>query len=452
MGWTWRESAGETAVEGAAARWREMRPRPPAPTPAPAPAPAPPSARAWVAPAAPGALLAGRGPQVSAWRALGRVAGGVLLVGTLAATAAGLPASGTSASGLATTLILFALLALGAERLLELLWTVIGLIAGAGWPLGAVTRQLRAMRDGLSRAMEPLYDLQSAVLARLEETGRLGGAALLDARGDLATLRRIGDELGALPADKHHLLLWAGAAAQHLSYVQARYTAQLAGQGLTPAEETEVRRARELAEARAQGLGQAPAEIRAAGAAAAGALRHQLRQADPTAHLDAAVRHAGDAIGAVTDFLAALRDTPARRLISLCAGAVLGVALAGAVGLNLFGMLGTAPGLGGTVGPAEPGGSGLALPAWGTLLTGLLLGLAAGPVHDLIAAVQAYRWSHQATSGPHPLIQEWRGLPLTAPTAPTTSIASPEESDASGADGAAGTPPPGGPARSAAAG
>jgi hypothetical protein len=76
-------------------------------------------------------------------------------------------------------------------------------------------------------------------------------------------------------------------------------------------------------------------------------------------------------------------QNPARKLISLYAGAVLGVIIAGLIGMDLF----KASGIGQTsFGHFD----------WGVVGTGLIMGLGSNPAHEVIKAIQEFK-SNQRT-------------------------------------------------------
>jgi hypothetical protein len=80
---------------------------------------------------------------------------------------------------------------------------------------------------------------------------------------------------------------------------------------------------------------------------------------------------AGQSIDIAADFVATIKDNPGRRLISICAGAVLGLIVAWLLGLDTF-----------QAAMAGTGQSASAAPSslkWGDALTGLLMGRGSAP-------------------------------------------------------------------------
>jgi hypothetical protein len=78
-----------------------------------------------------------------------------------------------------------------------------------------------------------------------------------------------------------------------------------------------------------------------------------------------------------SDFLDTFKDNPGRRLISLYFGALIGVILAGILGLDVFIV---------AMGPASASSN--LFPYWGVALTGILMGLGSSPTHEVIRAIQ----------------------------------------------------------------
>lgn len=75
------------------------------------------------------------------------------------------------------------------------------------------------------------------------------------------------------------------------------------------------------------------------------------------------------------EFVTSFTDNPARKLASLAIGALLGLAVAGFMGLNLF-----------LAALDEP--SDLFAGVGGIMLTGIIIGFGANPTHEVIKALQ----------------------------------------------------------------
>ena len=104
-----------------------------------------------------------------------------------------------------------------------------------------------------------------------------------------------------------------------------------------------------------------------------------LRQAYPSVQQDAPLAQQG--IADLTTFLATFQDNPARRLLSIYAGCLIGLGIAVVLRLDLF---------------QSPAGTGTA--ALTTVLSGLVLGLGSNPTHEIIQAIQAFKTQQGKTS------------------------------------------------------
>lgn len=95
-----------------------------------------------------------------------------------------------------------------------------------------------------------------------------------------------------------------------------------------------------------------------------------------------------DGCSRVEEFVTSFTDNPARKLASLAAGALLGLAVAGFMGLNLF--------LAALDKPSD-----LFAGVGGIMLTGIIIGFGANPTHEVIKALQGRKPS-TLTPGPTP--------------------------------------------------
>jgi hypothetical protein len=98
--------------------------------------------------------------------------------------------------------------------------------------------------------------------------------------------------------------------------------------------------------------------------------------ASTSEELRRALNTAKATIDGMQDFLASFKDNPGRRLISIFVGAMIGVIVAGAFGLDVFRAV---------------------LDNQGTrnighiLVTGVMIGLGSSPTHEVIRAIQEYK-------------------------------------------------------------
>ena len=96
-------------------------------------------------------------------------------------------------------------------------------------------------------------------------------------------------------------------------------------------------------------------------------------------------------VAGLTDFVASFKENPARRMINIWAGAMIGLAVAYFVRLDVFfAVLGEV---------ATPAGW---WPHVGVALTGLIMGLGSNPTHDVIAALQEIKKYRASQNQPGP--------------------------------------------------
>jgi hypothetical protein len=221
--------------------------------------------------------------------------------------------------------------AVGIERTIETGWTVVGNLVGTFWPLNAVAKQVDQMVADLDEALKPFHEELTEDLARLAEVNADMQAGLAAAQAQVRQLKGRFDGLKELPHDNQRLQLLATAAARNIKLLSEKYGEQL-----------------------------------------------------PDLNLKEAGLVAGEAIDGLQNFAASFKDNPGRRLISLYVGAMLGLALAGAFGLDLFAAV---------MDPARDGADSVltAHRRLNIVLTGVIIGLGSSPTHEVIRAVQEYK-------------------------------------------------------------
>lgn len=226
--------------------------------------------------------------------------------------------SGVASSTAALTLITAS--AVGIERAIEAFWTYIGLTRGSWWPLGPVREQLDGLLFGLDSSFEPFYQEAHATMQKLQQAEQWGQEKLDAASRDLDEIKKHVDQLRKLPIDSQRVKLIADSASRSVEYFSRKYP--------------EVKDAADLA---------------------------------------------GFGIQGIAGFVETFKDNPGRRLISLFAGAIAGMVIAGIVGLDIFQAV---------LQTGDPASSGGFLPHVGIAVTGLLMGLGANPTHEAIRLLQ----------------------------------------------------------------
>jgi hypothetical protein len=177
----------------------------------------------------------------------------------------------------AAALTIIAACAVGVERAIETFWTYIGLTQGSWWPLGPVREQLDGLISGLDASFEPFYQEAHATMQSLQQAETWAQDKLEAAAKDLDKIKKHVDELRQLPIDSQRVQLIAASASRSVEYFSKKYP--------------EIKDAAELASFGIKG---------------------------------------------VDDFVATFKDNPGRRLISLFAGSIAGLVIAGVIGLDVF--------------------------------------------------------------------------------------------------------------------
>lgn len=226
------------------------------------------------------------------------------------------------------------------ERVIEAAWTFLGVTFGAYWPLGAIQKQVRSLVAEMDRSLEPFHARLQADLDALAAAGKLTGEEADRGKREIERLKSRFDDLSRGATDQQKVQLLAATASQSVSHLYGKYKGLVGG-------------------------------------------------------IDRASAAATSAIGAVQGFLVTFKDNPGRRLISLYAGAIMGVAVAGVFGLDILQAV------------LEPGPEGLPYPSLRVVFTGLVIGLGSNPTHEMIRAVQEYKKSQKSENaskiGPPPL-------------------------------------------------
>jgi hypothetical protein len=226
-------------------------------------------------------------------------------------------------AGVATFLGLVAAIAVAIERTMEIWWTFVGLIGTNWWPVGPVGKQYKAALDQLDAQLQIVYGSAKAKIDDLSE------------------------KAGSAPDNEVQQLQ------EHLTYLRTQFAALRD----TAPQSQQVRLLTDQADR---------------------ALTFTENLAK-TPEVSAAASLAKDAINDIDGFVTSFKDNPRRRLISIYLGAIIGVALAGTLGLDLIhAALG--------VDPADIGA-----PYWGTVASGVVIGLGASPTHEVIRLLQEYK-------------------------------------------------------------
>ena len=174
--------------------------------------------------------------------------------------------------------------AVGIERTIEALWTMLGGLLGSYWPLNVINNQVLTLSDELDTSLKPFHE---EAIKKIEEAKKIANLdpaikkRLEDAPADIKRLKKRFDELQRLAPGNQRVQLLAAAASQNVDYLTEKY-------------------------------------------------------GDVVAGLKDAATVANSAIDGLQNFLASFKDNPGRRLISIYLGAILGLILAGMFSLDVF--------------------------------------------------------------------------------------------------------------------
>ena len=273
----------------------------------------------------------------------------LLLVGALIVAQLAGPPNAQFASA-AAVLAVVTLVAVGIERLIEIGWTILGQLSRFGnwWPVNQVTNRAKEFETNLNKELAGLIQGTNKIL---DESGKLVEGA----------------ENLVKDSDK-----WIVEAMKRLQEIQAY----------------------------------APGNQRVnLMAADAQALLNQITVKRPD--LQAKLGLAEQTIDGLLDFVAAFKENPTRRLISLYVGMLLGLIVAAFLKMDLFCAASAADAASSASQCAARGLSlaGLGINAeilkyWSVALTGLLIGLGSNPTHEVIKYIQESKKNRQALNGP----------------------------------------------------
>lgn len=229
------------------------------------------------------------------------------------------------------------------ERLIETGWALVSTTQlGSYWPMSGIAAYAGEMVNGLSAAFKPFVDEADNVLAVAKDEITNAAKAAESIKTDVANFETEIQNLQkqGRPGTQQSLLLSA-ATSQRVQYLEAKYKAAIA-----------------------------------------------------TVTDAAAV--ANTTVNGLQNFVATFKDNPGRRIISLCLGGMMGIATTSVLGLDLFQALADAPHL------PPTGPHCVFFRALHIVFTGLVIGLGAGPTHELIRLIQEAKESRKGRNASQP--------------------------------------------------
>ncbi|HYR07174.1 MAG TPA: hypothetical protein VEQ60_05385, partial [Longimicrobium sp.] len=270
------------------------------------------------------------------------------------------PASNARFKDAAAALAFITGAAVAIERIIEGFWTFVGGVSSGYWPLNRIREQVNQLESELDTALGDTVTDAAAALAAAGKTAGEVALATADLNNRLVQTKAGLAKIRSLAPDNQRAQMLATLAAKHLAYVQSKYP-----------------------------------------------------------DVEKATKAAAATIDGLQDFVASFKDNPGRRMISLYLGAMLGLAVAGSFGLDVFEAAMQAPPVAAVQQPAqtnpregaavqELSGDQSAGPRdteavatnskepsrgkrWQIILTGLIMGLGSSPTHEVIRAIQEYK-------------------------------------------------------------
>jgi hypothetical protein len=245
-------------------------------------------------------------------------------------------------------LALIAAAAVGIERVIEVLWTLIDRSKVAWWPLN-LAGDITKLIDELDDQMEPLYDRAKVVTDKLGKAAGNTKTAIAKAETTLEKLKaEISSQKNAPLNDRTRQISLSVTSA--IAYVE---------------------------------------------------------QITNEANVKANVQFANQALARLTDFVGSFRDNPGRRLVSILIGAVFGLAIAGFAGFDIFAAVRAEPVV--TAAAAKLAGQASQNGGnpfhWGIVVTGLIMGLGANPTHEVISTLREVKKQRRSQNQPEPQIR-----------------------------------------------
>jgi hypothetical protein len=210
----------------------------------------------------------------------------------------------------------------GIERILELWWTAVGVVANDWWPFNALAKGINKVVDGVDTTVEPFFKEVERFISDTSTAAKWSEDQIEQAEDEVKHARDLLAQFKQMAPDDVRAQLLVSSATQAINYLQSKYS---------------------------------DPRLQATGTAALAAIKE------------------------IQDLAGSFKDHPGRRLISIYLGALLGLAAAYFLGLDLF-LAST-----GQIQKPAPGLH------WGVALTGVVMGLGSSPTHELIKVIQEFK-------------------------------------------------------------
>lgn len=298
-------------------------------------------------------------------------------------------------------LVVVTTVAVGIERGLEYMWSVVELFAGSFWPFTAIAKHVESLTDQLDSAATPFLVHSLAAVTFLTEKKAIADTELSKLADPLA---RAAKDLGALKqsaSGSQRIASFAAAANDQINAIAANYAAIIDGatkSTANPADRLLLAKAIIAAEAvtaeRKSHPNLSESELKDRAEKATALWEETL--SDDTDKRDIEVKRflentqfgrlqyldevAGTALSGIGDFLGSFKDNPGRRIVSIQIAVIAGIIIAGLGGISIFA---------GVQNEGAKDANMLVDPTiTGILMTGLIMGLGSSPTHEIIKVLQ----------------------------------------------------------------
>jgi hypothetical protein len=264
----------------------------------------------------------------------------------------------------ASAIALIAAAAVAIERIIEAIWTFVGLTAGSWAPLSSIGTTINTLLSESNTALAGYQVQAKQLVEKIDEQIEIAKNKLAQVEQSLKELQGKPDTSGAALTEAQQAVTRAWDELQGLKAVQSRKA--------------------EISDVLKKVPSVQPQDVRSTQDALLHATRlagtlDYLQKVLPRFQEEAAL--ARQSVATLSTFIDSFKDNPARRLISIYIGTLIGLIAAWALRLDVFQA---------TLQPTSPV-SGL-----GVALTGLLIGLGANPTHQVIRLLEEFKKSQKA--------------------------------------------------------
>lgn len=272
--------------------------------------------------------------------AMGLSGGALLIVALFVAIYPGETIGGSSEGNAAGILALTTGAAIAIERAIESLWTIIGMTKSTRWPLKPIGDRLDGLLNQLNKDLDTVFESASSSLKELQDEGEIGTKALEAANEDLSGLQGKIAELKRLDPGNQDA---------------QRVAAEISG------------------------------------------LISKLKK--PIPNLTGTANKVNRTLDSVSTFVQTFEDNPARRLISIYIGAIIGLLVAYTLGLDAIQATLGQKTFGICLSDNCSSDEAFYLFAnLGVAATGLVMGLGSVPTHEVIKALQESKKSNKRSN------------------------------------------------------